>query len=613
MPPSANHLFHSRILRGILALLALCLTAHGADVSVEAHLSRDVTTLSEPVQFEIRITGVSSAPRIRAPQQISTEGVEIHYVREQTRSSGSFGGPMVTTVSLMYQVTGDQHGRFTIPGVQVEVEGQKYTTQPVAISIQQNAPPADGEAPPQAQGIAEFSVPKTTLFVGETVPVELKLYVDARVHWQLAEMPEITAEGLSQQKMPEPRKVEQPVKRSDGREYDVVTFHTAVTPTKAGAIPLGPASLIYLAQVPRARRGGSSFFDMFDQGMMGDPFFSQTQKMKATAKPVELTVKPLPVPGRPVDFAGAVGNFDLSAEGAPKRLKMGDPATMKIKVTGQGNFDRVTAPVLKDPTGWRSYPPSETFQADDEIATRGTKTFEMAVIPESKKTEMPVFQFSYFDPIAGKYVTRASQPEALLVEGELAAPAPIVSAGSPSSPSATPSPEKKAAPPNDILGLRYETGEARHSFGPIYLRRQFILAQGAPLVALLGFLGWRMWPRADRSAHRLAALRRERSALLEKLRDKGIVHADFFDGAARVVQIDTALVTGGDSAGVDASAARDSGHLDEATAEVIDEIFKTRAEALYAGRGGGSESVSGAERERVLAALSDFGRSHGRR
>jgi len=517
------------------------------------------------------------------------------------------------TFSLVYQVTGEQHGQFTIPSVQIEVEGRKYKTQPVALTIQQGSAPADGDGPPRAQGFAEFTVPKSTLFVGETVPVELKLYVDSRVHSQPAEMPEITAEGLSVQKMPEPRQVEEPVKRNDGREYNVVTFHTAITPNKAGKIPLGPAEIVYLAQIPRARRGGgSSFFDMFDQGMMGDPFFSQTQKLKATAKPVELTVNPLPVPGRPVDFSGAVGNFELSAEGSPKRVKMGDPVTMKIKVSGQGNFDRVTAPVLADSTGWRSYPPSSTFKADDEIGTRGAKTFEMAVIPEVKKTAMPVFQFSYFDPIAAKYVTRVSQPEALLVEGEPPpAPAPVGAANS-SPPSATPAPEKPAAQPTDILGLRYEAGEPRHSFGPIYLRRHFVLAQGAPLIALLGFLGWRLWPRADDSAQRLAALRRERSALLEKLRDKEIAHADFFDGAARVVQIETALANGGDGNGVDALAARSSARLGETTAEVIDEIFKKRAELLYAGGGGGSGYVSGAERERVLAALTDLGRSHGK-
>jgi BatD DUF11 like domain len=610
MPRSADHFHCPRILHGVLALLlALGLTARAADVSVEARLSRNVTTLAEPVQYEIKITG---GQRIGPAPEISAEGVEVRFVGNQRNFTMSLGGPAVSTVSLLYQVTGDQHGRFTIPSVQVEVDGQKYKTQPIAIAIQQSAALAEGDAPPRAQGIAEFAVPKTTLFVGETIPVELKLYVDTRVHWQLAEMPVVTAEGLALQKMPEPHKVEDTVKRSDGREYDVVTFHTAVTPTKAGKIPLGPAELVYLAQIPRARRGGSSFFDMFDQGMMGDPFFSQTQKMKATAKPVELTVNPLPVSGRPVDFAGAVGNFDLSAEGSPKRVKMGDPVTMKIKVSGQGNFDRVTSPVLKDSTGWRSYPPSNTFHADDDIATRGAKTFEMAVIPEVRKTEMPVFQFSYFDPIAGKYVTRVSQPEALLVEGEIAPPAPVVGASSSDS-SATPAPEKKAAPPSDILGLRYDAGEARHSFAPIYLQRQFVLAQGIPLVALLGLLGWRLWPRGDGAALRLAALRRERSALLEKLRGNEIAHADFFDGAARVVQIDTALVTGGDGAGVDAPTARSSVQLDDATSEVIDEIFKTRAELLYAGGGGGGERVSGAERERVLAALTDFGRSHGKR
>ena len=98
---------------------------------------------------------------------------------------------------------------------------------------------------------------------------------------------------------------------------------------------------------------------------------------------------------------------------------------MKMKITGRGNFDGVTAPVLTDPAGWRTYPASTKFDPDDPVNVTGTKTFEMAVIPETKKVTMPVFQFSYFDPGTEKYVTSTSQASPLTVEGE-APPAPSV-------------------------------------------------------------------------------------------------------------------------------------------------------------------------------------------
>ena len=54
-------------------------------------------------------------------------------------------------------------------------------------------------------------------------------------------------------------------------------------------------------------------------------------------------MKPLPVErSRPPDFSGAVGQFKFTAEGNPNRVKIGDPVTMKMKVTGSGNFDRMS-------------------------------------------------------------------------------------------------------------------------------------------------------------------------------------------------------------------------------------------------------------------------------
>jgi hypothetical protein len=50
----------------------------------------------------------------------------------------------------------------------------------------------------------------------------------------------------------------------------------------------------------------------------------------------------------------------------------------------------------------------------------------VAVVPEAKQTQLPVFELAYFDPVAGKYTTLRTSPTPVVVEGEPAPPpAPV--------------------------------------------------------------------------------------------------------------------------------------------------------------------------------------------
>jgi len=591
----------------LVLLIAMPVTvAKAADANVRASLSRGVSVIGEPVQYQIKISG---ARRVGNPPEINLDGLAVRYAGPVENSvmrfnNGSFSAER--TITLIYQVVPEKNGTFTIPAVTVEADGKTYRTEPVALAVQPSSAAGTGNEP-AATGFAEFVVPKKTAYIGETIPVELRLYVDARVRWQPVAMPEIAGEGFTKQKMPEPQR-EQVAK--NGREYDVLTFKTAITPSRAGKITLGPSEIPYNARVPRARKGGPrSLFDMFDDDVFGDPYFSSVQQMKARAEALEITVKPLPAAGKPSDFSGAVGNFQFVAEGTPKQVKVGDPIAMKLRVSGRGNFDRMTAPVLKDPTGWRPYPPSSAFKADDEIGYSGTKTFEMAVVPEARKTEMPVFQFTYFNPLTEKYVTLASESAALVVEAgvALAAP-PKVSAN----PSEAPTPPVPApVKPEDIVGLRYDR-DAPRDFTPLHVRREFWYAQGAMGFVLLGFLGLRLRRAPDIAARAAAQLRREKAAALVRLRSAELGRVEFFETAARVAQIETALSTGRSAASIDAATVRASSPLSEEGKAVIDDIFAARAELLYAGGGGEERQVSAPQRERVLQVLGELEKTHGR-
>jgi hypothetical protein len=615
----------ARVARWMLCILALIgFASAGRAASVQASLSRDYTAVGSPVRFEIMVEGGRPAG---VPNDIRVDGLGISYMGTSHSNQFAFeNGRMRNSskVTISYRVTPEREGTFQIPAISVEVDGNVLRTQPVALRVEGSSGPAGGGGARRGQqqgghaapgfdkiSFAEVILPKESAYVGETLPVEVRLFVDSRVTWQPETMPELKGEGFTKTKMPEPR---QERARRDGREYDVLVFRTAITPSRAGTVQIGPADLLFQAQIPRARPNRRSpLQDFFGDDFFNDPAFSgfgAVERRKATAEAVNLEVKPLPAADKPASFSGAVGKFTLSGQGTPNDVKVGDPITMNHTVAGRGNFDRVNAPVLKDSEGWRTYPPTSNFQPDDEVSYRGAKSFQVAVIPEARKTAMPQFEFSYFDPDTEKYVTLTTEAASLTVKGTPAAPPQRVRKAEPAPGPEQPAPEAPApATSSGLLGLRYDIGAAR-SFHPVYEKRWFWLLQLVPASLLLGAFARHYWARSAAARH-AADLRRRKSAQLSKLHHEKSLPG-FLEAATRVIQLDTAIATGQDPATVDAIDACRSRPLPSETSRCIEELFQARAELLYAGAGPSSSRVDPVERERFVTAVHEFEKQHGR-
>jgi hypothetical protein len=219
-------------------------------------------------------------------------------------------------------------------------------------------------------------------------------------------------------------------------------------------------------------------------------------------------------------------------------------------------------------------------------------------------------RFSYFDPESEKYVTLSSEPAALVVEGApSASPPPKTTVATKPIP-APPAPASASAPEKvkDIEGLKYEIGPQRDSFVPLYRQRVFWLAQGLPVLGFLALLSVRFL-RKDEVTSRAAVLRRERADLWRKLRNESD-EAAFFQTAARLVQIQTALTNGRPDASLDAAAARSARELDAETAAGITEIFNARDERVFAGAARGDGRLDAETRARVFTTLERFEKCH---
>jgi hypothetical protein len=595
------------VLLGVLIALAGNAVAFAAPPNVTAVLSNSEAVVGEMVQLQIKVSGAGDS---KPPENISVAGLEIH----ATGTSRQFEMRNFTTnlsVTYNYTILPLQAGRFTIPPQTIRLGSNSLRTPELTLNVadspgrsarsNQNAQPANAAK----LVFAELIVPKKTAYVGEIVPVEIRLGFDPRAHPKLLEGPEISGQGFTAQKL---QQSGENLETINGRSYDVVTFKTAIAAARAGKFEIGPIKAkaqVLAARRPNAPRSRSPF-DLFNlDDPFSDPFFSEPfsqfgerREVEINSEPVAFEVKPLPQ-NAPPSFSGAIGNFTMTTDAKPKSVQVGDPITVTSTISGRGNFDRVNAPAVEDDRGWHKYPPSSKFKNDDEVGISGTKTFEMVLSPNEKKQTIPLLAFSYFDPAKEQYVTLRSDPIAIDVQGG-AVPAPAAAASQPA-PSTMPAAAGAAAAKQDILYQLNERGRMQ-SFTPLYARPIFWTAQLIPLLALLGFAGWKIrQARIDnREARRIAALHHEAAELMRKLRRNDVSPREYYAEASRVVRVKAALARNVDPNTVDAETAADTFGLSADSREQLRRLFEQSDEFQYSGAHNGSERISPENRRDVL-------------
>src|SRR5437763_1366999 len=552
-----------RILIAIFVTLACMQFAFADSPSVTAVLSNSEATVGETVELQIKVTGPGDA---RPPEEISIDGLEIHSTG-QSRQFEIHNFSTSSSVTYNYTILPLRAGKFTIPPQLVRAGAGLLRTPELTLNVADAPGRSSGARPSrgtQSQSVrasdlafAELIVPKKTAYVGEIVPVQIRMGFDPRVRPRLIEPPEITGQGFTAQKLQQSGENTETI---GGRPYEVVTYKTAITAARAGKFEIGPVKAKAQVVVPRRqsapRSRPRSPFDLLDQDdPFSDPFFSnpfsqrgERRDVEIKSEPVALEVKPLPK-NAPPSFSGAIGNFTMTTDAKPKTVQVGDPITITSTISGRGNFDRVNAPVVEDERGWHKYPPSSKFKQDDEVGLSGTKTFEMVLSPNDKKQGLPLLAFSYFDPVKEQYVTLHSESIPINVQGGAAvaqnAGAAQSAAPTPSTGTARP-PVPTATKQQDILYQLTERPRAAESFAPIYTQRVFWAAELIPLLALIGFAGWKIRrTRIDnREAQRVAALRHEATDLMHKLHRNDVSPREYYAEASRVVRLKAAMASG---------------------------------------------------------------------
>ena len=360
----------------------------------------------------------------------------------------------------------------------------------------------DDQAPAMPQGRMAWLrviIPKDNLYVGEMMPVQVKAYFRLGLKATLNGLPTLSSDAFTLNKLSDdPAETTEVI---SGVPYTVLTWPTSLAAVKAGDYSLG-LELPVLVQVrDRTARPHNPFQSMAPKGFFNDPFFDDSffddffgatreKPMTLKTEPSAMHIEPLPTANRPAEFTGAVGQFEVSSEATPVQVTAGDPVTLKISVTGRGNFDRVTLPGLANSAQWKTYQPTQSFKANGNTGYEGTKTFEQAVVPEqSGRQTIPALKFCYFDPESAQFVTRSTQPIAVEVAAATVTPALASAPSSSVTGSATPPTDSTDNSNGSSLAPdKPQAGKVVASLRPVFVSPWFLALQGTLLALLAGGL-----------------------------------------------------------------------------------------------------------------------------
>ena len=405
----------------LFLFLLLALNATAQELTVRAPGRVDLGR-----RFEVRYEVNDRASDFRGPSfkglsvlsgPMTSQSTSMSIINGKTSRSSTFG--------FTYILQADVEGTFNIGGASCTVDGKKITCPGFTITVEKGtqqaqpqqpnayggnsrqqqayAQPASSSNIDSKQLFARASISKSNPYQGEQVILTYKIYTQVSLsQYQIDKLP--GNKGFWSEDLTKDGSVKQYSETVNGRNYQVAEIRRgALFGQESGKLTIEPLDLDVLAIVQRQRRSTGSIWDLFD-----DPFFNPTQAVEKHLSTNSLTVNVRPLPGgAPDGFNGAVGKFSAKSGVDTREVRANEAITYRLTISGSGNLMLIDAPKLNFPKVFEVYDP----QIDDKISRTnsgisGSRTFEWVLIPRSQGDyEIPAFDFAYFDPSTGKYVT----------------------------------------------------------------------------------------------------------------------------------------------------------------------------------------------------------------
>ncbi|MFH1824645.1 MAG: BatD family protein [Candidatus Firestonebacteria bacterium] len=400
-------------MRAVILLILLTNIIFGEDVSITASVDKNQVEVNDEILLQVTVSGnASSLPNLVSPE-MSDFNV---YSRGQNQSQNfSFvNGRISSAVSIVYNytLTPKGVGKFAIPSFSIEYKGKTYKTNHINIEVvksstqKQTGTIRKTNITSKEDVFISVTLNKNKVYVNEPVIMSFRLYTRIGFLQQPQYKPPETT-GFWIEDLPPQRNFKE---IANGLEYMITEIKTALFPLSPGEYTIGQAYVNCVIN----DSSSDDFSDNFFRGI-----FSRGKNISLESKSMSINVLPLPSVGKPSNFSGTVGVFNIKAQVDKKELKTNDPVTLTITISGLGNIKSVTEPVVSiDENEFKKYETVSSLNINkDNYEVSGSKVFKTVIVPrKSGKSTIPSVRYSFFDYIEKKYKISSSSPMEFLVK-----------------------------------------------------------------------------------------------------------------------------------------------------------------------------------------------------
>lgn len=404
-----------------IALLAFATQMYADDKVTFTASAPDAVAVGD--QFRLSYTvNTQKVKDFRAP---SIKGFDVLMGPTRSYSMQSINGNTTESLTFTYILLAQKEGEYTIPGATITANGDQMLSNSVKIKVlpadkagssQNGGGQSTGRSTSSGTSISNSDLfitataSKTSVYEQEAILLTYKIYtvVDLR-GFDNVKLPDF--KGFHSQEVELPNDRRWGLEHYKGRNYHSTVYRQFVLfPQQSGKLTIDAAR--FDASVEKMDAIDNPFEAFFNGGAGA----IQIKKTLMTPK-LTIDVKPLPA-GKPADFSGGVGEFNISSSINSTKVKTNDAITIKVVISGTGNLKLVSEPEVKFPEDFEVYDPKvdSKFRLTN-AGLSGNKVIEYLAIPRNAGTyKIPSIKFSYFDIKSRSYKTLTTEEYTVQVE-----------------------------------------------------------------------------------------------------------------------------------------------------------------------------------------------------
>ncbi|WP_116107262.1 BatD family protein [Lewinella sp. IMCC34191] len=383
------------IISVLLLLWSSLLCAQGQDISFTAEISKERMLRNSTLEYHLILRNAQGEQL--TPPDFSAFDV----IRGPNRSIGTtiINGVATSQMTFSWMLQPTRTGDLSIGPASVRAGGQTYRAPGKTVTVLEVNDEAIGSTP---ENFLRAEISTDQAYVGQQIILNLNLYASVNpISRNMVREPSL--DGFFAR--PRRRFDASPTTIiENGREYQRRTLASlALFPIKSGTLRIDPYRMVIGAV---RTRSSSTFARRF------------TEQIPVNSDTLTVTVRELPQP-RPEDFSGGVGTYQMDVEIDRDALTTDDALTMVVQITGQGDVQRLEAPVPVDEDNWNIYDPRvirEEF-LDSPSGMFGRKTFEYQLVPKRAGTYAVNPSLNYFNTETQDYVSLSPETFTVRVTG----------------------------------------------------------------------------------------------------------------------------------------------------------------------------------------------------